>query len=50
MRTMIATPNSTDLQDIKANGPVGVHIRMEHLGDELHSRRLVRVLLGELQG
>ena len=37
------------LQNIQANRPVRVYVRMEHLRRKLHRRRFVRVLLGKLQ-
>ena len=36
------------LEDVEADAAVGVHVGVEHLGDELDRRRLVGVLLGEL--
>lgn len=36
------------LEDIKAQLPRSIHVRVEHLADELHQRRLIRILLLEL--
>ena len=38
------------LEDVKADAAVRVDVGMEHLGQELHHRRLVGILLAELQG
>ena len=37
------------LQDVEADAAVSVDVGVEHLRRELHHRRLVRVLLAELQ-
>jgi hypothetical protein len=36
------------LQDIQTKLASGVHVRVEHRADKLHSRRLIRVLLFEV--
>ena len=38
------------LEDVEADAAVRVDVGMEHLGQELHHRRLVGILLAELQG
>jgi hypothetical protein len=36
------------LEDIQAQFPCRVYVRVEHLTDEFHKRRLIRILLFEL--
>ena len=38
------------MEDVEADAAVRVDVGMEHLGQELHHRRLVGILLAELQG
>lgn len=38
------------LENVQADAAVVVHVRMEELRNKFNNRRLIRIVLGELQG